>query len=93
MVVRNSQKLNFQHCVEVPPLDCRVATARDERGKTHIFLIVNNSGPVYRRNGLSSTWDEINDSRECEDIRKHVEELVEHSNIPVFTTRHQPVLN
>ena len=51
--------IRFHHIVNLPRIDSQIATARDSRNKTHIYLIVNHQGPVYKRNGLNETWDMV----------------------------------
>jgi hypothetical protein len=55
----DSQTLKIHHIVDIPRLDSQIATARDNRNRIHIFLIVNHNGPVYKRNGLAERWDEL----------------------------------
>ncbi len=52
-------ELRFQHIVNLPRIDSRIATARDSRNRIHIYLIVNHDGPVYKRNGLKGSWDPV----------------------------------
>ena len=63
-----TQELRFKHFVDIQSLDSQIATARDQHNKTHIYFIVNHTGPVYKRNGLKDTW-EILDAGEGGRIR------------------------
>ena len=53
------KQIRFKHFVEVPSSDCVIGTAQDERKRLKLYLIVNGSGPIYRRNGLNNTWNEL----------------------------------
>lgn len=55
-------ELRFQHIVEITRLDSCIATARDSRNRTHIYLMVNHRGPVFKRNGLTGGWDHVEES-------------------------------
>ena len=84
----NYQELNFQRFIDVPRCDCQIGTARDNQNRVHIFLIVNHTGPVYRRNGLKDNYEQL-EGLDSELIR----DLVKRSQAPRYTTRNQPVLN
>ena len=77
-------ELRFQHVVDLPRMDSKIATARDSRNKTHIYLIVNHNGPVYKRNGLRDVWDLI----EEDSVRSSLRALLERagSRIARYTT-------
>ncbi len=68
-------ELRFHHVVDIPSMDSQIATARDKKNKTHIYLIVNHNGPVYKRNGLNDTWDILEDS-----IQRSLRDLLEHAS-------------
>lgn len=53
------QELRFSRFVDIPRCDCQIGTARDNQGKLHIFLIVNHTGPVYRRNALKDNYERL----------------------------------
>lgn len=80
MVPRINAEIRFQRFVDVPRCDCQIGTARDKAGRIHVFLIVNHTGPVYRRNGLKDCWDEL-ESRDTELVRA----LVDRSSAPRYT--------
>ena len=52
-------ELNFSRFVDIPRCDCQIGTARDSQNKVHIFLIVNHTGPVYRRNALKDNYEQL----------------------------------
>ncbi len=56
------QELEFSRFVDIPRCDCQIGTARDSQGKIHIFLIVNHTGPVYRRNALKDNYEQLEGS-------------------------------
>ncbi len=85
-------KIQFKHFVEVPSSDCVIGTAHDEGKKLKLFLIVNGSGPIYKRNGLNSTWDEI-DNEHREAVRKLVREALNDNRIPRYSTDTLSILN
>ena len=51
--------LRIHHVVDLPRLDSQIATVRDNHNRIHIFLIINHDGPVYKRNGLTETWEKL----------------------------------
>lgn len=53
------QELQFSRFVDIPRCDCQIGTARDNHNKVHIFLIVNHTGPVYRRNALKDNYERL----------------------------------
>ena len=77
----NYQDIRFQRFVDVPRCDCQIGTARDKLGKLYIFLLVNHTGPVYRRNALKDSWEPV-EQHDVELIRK----LVASSAAPRYTT-------
>ena len=87
-------KIQFKHFVEVPSADCVIGTAHDDSKKIKIFLIVNGSGPIYKRNGLNNTWDQLDiNSEHYETIRKLVTEGLNNSDIPHYSTNSLSILN
>ena len=60
--------LRIEHVVDLPLLDSQIAAARDYRNRIHLFLIINHNGPVYKRNGLADTWEEM-DLQDQMDVR------------------------
>ena len=85
-------KIQFKHFVEVPSSDCVIGTAHDDSKKLKLFLIVNGSGPIYKRNGLNNTWDRL-ESEHRETIRRLVKEGLNNSKIPHYTTKSLSILN
>lgn len=73
-------ELNFSRFVDIPRCDCQIGTARDKQGKVHIFLIVNHTGPVYRRNALKDNYERLQES-DSEFIRS----LVDRSAAPRYS--------
>ncbi len=86
----NRSKIQFKHFVEVPSADCVIGTAHDESKKIKLFLIVNGSGPIYKRNGINSTWDELSDPHA---IRNLVQAAYLDERIPRYSTDSLSVLN
>ena len=78
-------KVQFKHFVEVPSSDCVIGTAHDDKQRTKLYLIVNGSGPIYKRNGINDTWDEL-DNEQYETIRKLVKNALADSSVPHYTT-------
>ena len=87
-----NSKIQFKHFVEVPSSDCVIGTAQDDRKKLKLFLMVNGSGPIYSRNGLSNTWDEVS-KEHGEGIRKLIKDALEDKRIPRYSTNGLSVLN
>ena len=94
MVPTNTQqhsKIHFRHFVEVPSAECIIGTALDESKKLKLFLIVRGDGPIYRRNGINDTWDELGSERSA--IRRLVRDAMADNKIPRYSTDTLSVLN
>ena len=85
-------RIQFKHFVDVPSSDCVIGTAQDDGQKLRLFLIVNDSGPIYKRNGLNNTWEEV--EREHRDaVRQLVHTALRDRKIPRYTTDSLSILN
>ena len=71
--------LQFSRFVDIPRCDCQIGTAR-QGTKVYIFLIVNHTGPIYRRNALKDTYEKL-DENDAEIIRS----LVDGSHAPRYS--------
>jgi len=93
MVPINTQypKIQFTHFVEVPKAECIIGTALDESKRLKLFLIVDADGPIYKRNGINGTWDELGSEKST--VRKLVREALNDSNVPCYSTDGLSVLN
>ncbi len=73
MVLINTQTvystLSFKYFMEIPRCDCVFGSAREENGKTHLFLVFNERGRIYKRKGLTGTWAKITSPAEYSQIR------------------------
>ena len=85
-------KIQFKHFVEVPSSDCVIGTAHDDSKKLKLFLIVNGSGPIYKRNGLNNTGDEV-ESEYRDTVRELVKNALNDSKIPPYSTNNLNILN
>ena len=90
--VNTYKKYQFKHFVEVPSSDCVIGTAHDDNRKLRLFLIVNGSGPIYKRNGLNNTWDEI-EHEHRETVRHLVQNALKDEKIPHYSTNNLSILN
>jgi len=88
----NYTKFQFKHFVSIPSSDCVIATAQDERSRIKLFLIINGNGPIYTRNGIKDTWDQL-DSVTDHTVRKLVQDALGDKAIPHYSTDSLSVLN
>ena len=88
--INTHNNIQIKHFVDVPRAECVIATALDESKKLKLFLIVND-GPIYKRNGINDTWDELD--REKYTIRKLVKDALADDSIPRYSTDGLSILN
>ena len=88
----DNTNLQFKHFVDVPNSECLIGTAIDDSKKLKLYLIVNGNGPIYKRNGINDTWDEIA-SKHKNTIRKLVKDALSDNSIPRYSTDELSVLN
>ena len=83
MVKLNYSELKFDHIVEFTGDRTTFAAAR-YNGNNHlrIFLIYENTGNVYTRNGTADSWEAITGT-EAKDIRDQIERS-RSNRIPVY---------
>jgi len=83
MVKINYQEITFDHIVEFAKDRTTFAAAR-ENGNSHlrIFLIYEDTGNVYTRNGRADSWEELT-GYDAERIRNRVAEA-RCNHIPVY---------
>ncbi len=79
----NHSKIQFKHFVEVPSSGCVIGTAKDGRNRIKVFLIVNGSGPIYQRNGINNTWDELENEHS---VRNLIQSAYLDENVPHYST-------
>ena len=83
MVKINYDLLEFDHVVEFIHDHTLFAAARDNgNGHSRLFLINEDSGRVYTRNGRADSWEQLFDS-DREYILVRVE-AARHNHIPVY---------
>ena len=77
--------IEFTHFVDFPRRDYIIGTAKDKTtSKTKVYLIFNNHGRIYNRNGLNDTWIELeNDKRE--EVHQLAENALKEQSVPRFT--------
>ena len=85
-------RIQFKHFVEIPSSDCVIGTAHDDSKRLKLFLIVNDSGPIYKRNGLNNTWDKL-DIEQRESVRESVKKAFNDKRIPRYSTNSLSILN
>ena len=88
----NYTKLQFKHFVDVPSSECLIGTAQDDNKRVKLFLIVNDNGPIYTRNGINNTWEKL-DSSNHNTIRTLVKDALADNSIPRYSTDSLSVLN
>ena len=76
--------IEFTHFVDFPRRDYVIGTAKEKStSRTKVYLIFNNHGRIYNRNGLNDTWVELE-----KDQREEVHQLAEHAlyelHVPYF---------
>jgi hypothetical protein len=75
--------LKFTHFVNVPGSHTIIGTAREfVTRRTKVYLYSQLEGRIYRRNGLSGTWEEIFENRE--ELVELVNESLNDNSIPRF---------
>ena len=84
--------LQFKHFVDVPNAQCLIGTAMGSDKKIKLYLIINGNGPIYQRNGIRDTWDELN-SDQKNTIRQLVKEALADVRIPHYSTDSLSVYN
>ena len=77
--------LTVKYLLEVPRLDLVYCSARDSEGKLCLFLIFNDSGRIYVRKGLNSTWLEVSGESDYFEIRQLLRVALVDSQVPYFT--------
>lgn len=92
MVTLNTNSIIFKHFVDVPSSDCVIATAMDAGKKLKLYLIVNGNGPIYKRNGLADTWDQL-EPEQYEALRQLVKDAMADHRVPHYSTDSLSVLN
>ena len=96
MVLVNTQNskiysnLKFKYLLEVPRSDCIFGSAREESGKTHLFLIFNEKGRIYKRQGLSGAWTQVRNPAEYCTIRLLVCDTIRYNTAPRYTNHSVP---
>jgi len=92
MDYRNHTHIQFKHFVDVPSSECIIGTAVNKDKKLNIFLIVNGNGPIYKRNGINQSWDELKDDQGSS-VRQLVKEALSDRSIPRYSTDGRSILN
>jgi hypothetical protein len=66
--------------------DCVFCSTQESiTGRTHLYLVFNDEGQVYSRNGLKGTWDKVNNEDECNSVKEGLDHAIRESNIPRFS--------
>ena len=81
----NYNSLTVKYLLEVPRLDLVFCSALDSGRKLHLFLIFNERGKIYARNGLNSTWAEVVDESDYFEIRQLLKGALVNKQVPYFT--------
>jgi U3 small nucleolar ribonucleoprotein component len=90
--IHHSQ-INFTHFVDVPSASCTIGTALNAATKRiKIYLITSDDGPIYQRNGINESWDELKKDQKST-IRRMVKEALADSRVPHYTTDSLAVFN
>ena len=79
--------IDFKYLIDVPRCDCVFCSARERStGKTHLFLVFNHKGKIYRRDGIRSSWIELRNEEEYSQIRELLIRAISDKSIPCYTT-------
>ena len=81
MVKLNYSELSFEHLVIFENDSSIFAAARTGDNRSRIFLIYENTGNAYTRNGRADSWESL-DEYDSELIRNRVAEV--RGSIPVY---------
>lgn len=83
MVKINFNTIEFDHLVEFSKDHTVFAAARDNgNGHLRIFLVYNDTGSVYTRNGRADSWEELV-GQDADTIRAKVKVSI-NNHIPVY---------
>ena len=91
MVLLNTQSetsyngLKVNYILDVPRLDCVFCSSRQQNGRAHLFLVFNDHGKIYTRQGLNRSWVEIISPLEYAQIRQLVTEARHNQDVPRYT--------
>ena len=85
-------EIRFTHFVKVPSSACLIGTAYDSTNRLKLYLVVDDNGPIYKRNGINNTWEQL-DRRQKEAVRTLVMAALADSRIPQYSTDGLSVLN
>ena len=77
--------LTVKYLLEVPRLDLVFCSARDNKGKIHLFLVFNDKGKIYVRKGLQSSWAEITENGDYFQIRRLLKDALVNKQVPYFS--------
>ena len=90
--IHHSQ-IAFKHFVDVPSASCTIGTALDAVTKRlKIYLITGDDGPIYKRNGINESWDELGNDQKSS-IRRLVKEALADRRVPHYTTDSLSLVN
>ena len=78
--------LVFKHMVELTNCQCLFCSAQEKStGRLKLFLIFNQQGKVYSRNGIKGTWEEIKNAGENDSIRQRCDHALKEKSIPCYS--------
>ena len=70
MATKLFNDLVFRHMVELTSSDCIFCSTQErETGRVRLYLIFDDHGQIYSRNGLKGTWVEVKDQDEYVTVR------------------------
>lgn len=76
----------FQHLIDLPNCDCVFcSTVETSTGRSRLFLIFNERGRIYIRNGVKDTWDELKDAGQFECVKQRFDRAMFEQKIPCFS--------
>ncbi len=88
MFTQHMSRLIFKHLVELPASDCVFCATEDEQtGRKKLYLIFNDNGAIYLRNGLKGTWVKVSNQVEYSLVRSGYN-CAKANNVPRFFVDH-----
>lgn len=92
MPIQITSNIIFKHMIDLKSCGCIFCYTQEEiSGRTRLFLIFKDKRRVYCRNGLRSTWEEMHNSEEADQVLLAYDKAILEQKIPCFATSAQEI--
>jgi hypothetical protein len=82
--------LNLKYILDIPRCDASfLSTAERTNGRLKLFLIFNEKGNIYIRDGIRGVWLEITSPQEYSQIRELLDCGLNAEAVPHYTSNHK----